>query len=102
MSLARPARAITVARLDAIEIAFNWRWAPILLLGTVLLAHSILPVRYPAWEPSTTWVTSLAVVLAGEMALLLHELSHALVAPFRPAIFEIRDGDNPYRFCDRY
>jgi Zn-dependent protease len=72
--------AITVAHVQAIEIRVNWRWAPILVLGTWLLAQNVLPARFPAWELSTTWITSIAAVLAGEAALLLHELSHALVA----------------------
>jgi Zn-dependent protease len=75
-----PLRAITIARVATIEIACNWRWLPVLGLVTVLLAHSVLPARFPAWDPSTTWLTSLALVLGGEAALLLHELSHALVA----------------------
>ncbi len=45
-----------------------------------MLAQNVLPARFPAWELSTTWMTSAAAVLAGEGALLLHELSHALVA----------------------
>lgn len=71
---------ITVGRVQAIEISVNWRWAPVLALGTWLLAHGVLPARFPSWEPETTWLTSIAAVLAGEAALLLHELSHALVA----------------------
>jgi Zn-dependent protease len=67
-------------RLNTIELAFQWRWAPILVLGTVLLGHSVMPLRFPSWAPETRWLTSLAVVLAGEAALLLHELSHALAA----------------------
>jgi Zn-dependent protease len=50
------------------------------VLGTVLLGHSVLPVRFPTWDAGWWWLTSLAVVLSGEAALLLHELSHALVA----------------------
>jgi Zn-dependent protease len=73
-------RAVTVARYQAIEITVNWRWAPVLVLGTFLLAQNILPARFPLWEVGTTWLTSAIVVLAGELALLLHELSHALVA----------------------
>ncbi len=80
MSLARPPRAITVARVQAIEIALNWRWPAVLLLGTWLLAQNVLPARFPTWELSTTWVTAAAAVIAGEVALLLHELSHALTA----------------------
>ena len=76
----RAPHAITVARVQAIEITLNWRWAPILALSTWLLAHNVLPARFPAWEPQTVWVASAAVVLAAEAGLLLHELSHALVA----------------------
>jgi Zn-dependent protease len=80
MSLALPPRAVTVARVQAIEITLNWRWAPILLLGTWLLAQNVLPARFPTWAVSTSWLTAGAAVLAGEAALLLHELGHALVA----------------------
>ena len=73
-------RAVTITRLNAIEIAVNWRWAPILVLGTVLLGHAVVPARFPDWAPLTRWTMSAAVVVAGEVALLLHELSHALVA----------------------
>jgi Zn-dependent protease len=76
----RSSGAFTIARVQAIEISVNWRWAPAIALGTWLLAHSVLPARFPAWELGTTWITSVAAVLAGEAALLLHELSHALVA----------------------
>jgi Zn-dependent protease len=78
--LGRLPRAITVARIQTIEITLNWRWIPVLVLGTFLLAQNVLPARFPLWEVGTTWLTSAAVVLAGEVALLLHELSHALVA----------------------
>jgi Zn-dependent protease len=64
----------------AVEIRLNWRWVPVLVLGTWLLAQNVLPARFPSWELGTTWLTATAVVLAGEVALLLHELSHAVVA----------------------
>src|ERR1700716_231844 len=71
---------MTIARVQAIEIALNWRWMPVLLLCTWLLAQNVLPARFPLWEQGTTWLTSAAVVLAGELAVLLHALSHALAA----------------------
>ncbi len=76
----RPPSAITVARVHATEISLNWRWLPVMALGTWLLAQAILPARFPTWELGTTWITSAAAVLASEAALILHELSHALVA----------------------
>jgi len=78
--LRRPRGAFTILRIQAIDIDVAWRWLPVLGLGTWLLAVNVLPARFPLWAMSTTWVTSAAVVLAGELALLLHELSHALVA----------------------
>lgn len=80
MTLLRPPSAFTVARVQAIDISVNWRWAPVLFLGTWLLAQNVLPARFPSWELSTDWLTSAAAVLSGEAALLLHELSHALLA----------------------
>jgi len=76
-------RAITIARVQAIDITLNWRWAPVLVLCTWLLAQNVLPARFPAWDLGTFWLTSAAVVLLGEAALLLHELSHAFVAQGR-------------------
>jgi Zn-dependent protease len=76
----RPPTALTVARVQAIEIAVNWRWAPVMFLGTWLLAQHVIPARFPTWEISTAWVTSAAAVIAGEAALLLHEVSHAVFA----------------------
>lgn len=80
MSLARPPHAVTIARVQAIEITLAWRWAPIALLGTYLLAQNVLPARFPSWQLTTSWLTAGAAVLAGEIALLLHELGHALIA----------------------
>jgi len=80
MIVGRQRGALTVARVQAIEITLNWRWMPVLALATWLLAQTVLPARFPLWEVSTNWLTSAAAVLAGELALLLHELSHAMVA----------------------
>jgi Zn-dependent protease len=80
MSLGRPQRAVTVARVRAIEISLDWRWAPVLFLATWLLARNVLPARFPTWEETTFWLTALAAVLASEVALVLHEFGHAVVA----------------------
>src|SRR5579859_3752545 len=80
MSLGRPPRALTVARVQAIDITLDWRWAPVLLLGTYLLAQNVLPARFPGWAWGTSWLTAFAAMVAGEVALLLHELTHAVLA----------------------
>jgi Zn-dependent protease len=46
----------------------------------VLLGYSVLPSRYPTWDLPQTWLVSALVVIACEAGLLLHELSHAVVA----------------------
>jgi hypothetical protein len=71
---------IVVGRVRAIEIALHWRWAMGLPLGAWLLAQYVFPPRFPTWEPSALWTASAAAVLIGELVLLLHELSHAMVA----------------------
>ena len=80
MAIGRPPLAFTVARVQAIEIALEWRWAPVVALATWLLAQNVLPARFPSWQLQTNWLTAGAAVLAGEAALLLHELTHALLA----------------------
>jgi len=80
VSIGRPPRALTVARVQAIEISLEWRWLPVLALATWLLAQNVLPARFPTWQVGITWLTAASAVLAGEAALLLHELSHALLA----------------------
>jgi len=80
VSLAWRPPNVTVARVRAIEISLTWRWVPVLILGTWLLAQNVLPASFPGWAVGTTWLTSATVVLAGEVALLLHELSHAVAA----------------------
>jgi Zn-dependent protease len=70
---------LTLARVAAIDIAIHWRWPAVLVLTTALLAHSVLPTRFPSWEPVTLWLVSALVVLLGEGALLVHELTHAAV-----------------------
>jgi Zn-dependent protease len=68
-----------VARVAAVEIAVHWRWVAALTLGTILLA-TVLPGRFPGWDAPTLWLTSAAAVVAGEVMLLLHELSHVFAA----------------------
>ena len=90
MSVSAPPRptlprlgTVTIARVQTIEIAVHWRWIAVLFLCTWLLAQSVFPARFPLWQQSTAWLASAAVVLAGELTLLLHELSHAAMAHTR-------------------
>jgi Zn-dependent protease len=71
--------SIPVARVAAVEIAVHWRWVVALSLGTILL-EKVLPGRFPGWDAPTLWLTSAIAVVAGEVMLLLHELSHVFAA----------------------
>jgi Zn-dependent protease len=71
--------SIPVAHVAAVEIAVHWRWLVALSLGTIVL-EAILPGRFPRWDTPTLWLTSATAVVAGEIMLLLHELSHVLAA----------------------
>ena len=71
---------MTVARFDSIDIALHWRWLLLSALATSALAEYLLPGRVQDWDTPTIWLASAAAVIASELALLLHELSHALVA----------------------
>src|SRR5207249_563504 len=71
VAIDRLPRALTVARVQAIDISLDWRWAPVLALGTWLLAQNVLPARFPTWPISMSWLIAAAAVLAGEVALLL-------------------------------
>ena len=79
LSVRRLPSAVTVARVAAVEIAVHWRWVVALVLSTLLLGI-LLPNRFPAWDGPTLWLTSAAAVLACELMLLLHELSHVFAA----------------------
>jgi len=41
VTLGWPLLTTTIARLGAIEITLNWRWAPVLVLGTWLLGQNV-------------------------------------------------------------
>ncbi len=71
---------LTIARVSSIDIALHWRWLLLLGLATSTLAEYLLPGRVRDWDTPTIWVVSAAAVIASELALLLHELAHALVA----------------------
>jgi Zn-dependent protease len=71
---------LTIARVSSIELTLHWRWLLLLALGTSALAEHLLPGRVPDWDLATVWVVSAAAVVASEIALLLHELAHALMA----------------------
>lgn len=75
--------SIKLGRLFGIEIGVHWSWVFIFALITFTIAEGIFDRYLPEWSGTQRW--SVAVVVAGIffLSILLHELSHSLVAKAR-------------------
>jgi Zn-dependent protease len=72
--------AFPVARVLGIPIRIHWSWFAVLGLITWTLAEGYFPARLPALSSGLTWLLGLVAALLLFGSVLLHELSHALVA----------------------
>jgi Zn-dependent protease/CBS domain-containing protein len=72
--------SLHLGRIHGIDIAINWSWLIIFVLFTWSLAEFFFPALYPDWSTGTLWLVAAisAVLLFGSV--LVHELSHSLVA----------------------
>ena len=75
--------SIKIGKILGIEIGVHWSWAFIFVLITWSFAQGILEEFYPQWTDAQRW--SVAVIVAGIffVSILLHELSHSIVAKAR-------------------
>lgn len=73
---------IRLGRVLGIEIGLHYSWFVIALLITLSLASHFRAVQ-PGWSGSVVWTSALVTALLFFGALILHELSHALVARAR-------------------
>ncbi len=71
---------IRLGRIRGIEIGANWSVLLIAALLTVGLAEGVLPTAAPHHLAAAYWVTGAVTALLFFAALLVHELSHAVVA----------------------
>ncbi len=69
-----------LGRLFGIEIRLDLSVLVIFVLVAVSLASSLFPTWHPDWGPLLTWVSALAAAFIFFVSLLLHELSHSLMA----------------------
>lgn len=74
---------IYVGKIFGIAIHVDWSWFFIFLIVTWSLAASIFPSWHPDWSQAVTWTTAVATSLLFFISILLHELSHSLVAKAR-------------------
>src|SRR5918996_5570123 len=69
-----------LGRLFGIDIKFHFTWIFIFLLVAWSLAGAYLPANYPGWSTSTYWTVGIIGSALLFASVLVHELSHSLVA----------------------
>lgn len=72
-----------IGKIAGIEIGVHWSWIFILLLVTWSFADGVLVEFFPSWSVAQRW--AIGVVISGIFfaSILLHELSHSIVAKAR-------------------
>jgi Zn-dependent protease len=73
---------LTLGRIFGIQIGLHISWFIIAALLTMSLAAHLYSVNRE-WAPALVWSSAVAAALAFFAALVLHELSHAMVARAR-------------------
>jgi len=63
-----------------ISVRLHYSWFIIFVLVTWALATGYFPYSYPEWSTATYWGIGLATSLLFFLSVLIHELSHSLVA----------------------
>jgi Zn-dependent protease/CBS domain-containing protein len=74
------AGTIKIGRLLGFEVNVHWSWVFIFFLVTWTFSAGILPEFYPEWTDSRRWVVGSAISLVFFFSILLHEMSHSVVA----------------------
>lgn len=73
-------RGLRIGRLFGINIHIDGSWILIFLLVTWSLASGLLPAWHPDWSVGLRWGVAVASSILFFISILLHELSHSLVA----------------------
>jgi Zn-dependent protease/CBS domain-containing protein len=76
-------RGLYIGRIFGINIHIDWSWILIFLLVTWSLAAGLFPAWHPDWSMGLRWGVGVAASLLFFASILLHELSHSLVAKAR-------------------
>ena len=72
-----------IGKIAGIEIGVHWSWLFILVLITWSFADGILEDAFPEWSQFQRWAVGVIVAGIFFASILLHELSHSLVAKSR-------------------
>lgn len=74
------AGTIRLARIFGFDINVHWSWIFIFFLITATFSSSVLDHFYPDWPASRRWIVAAFISAIFFLSILLHEISHALVA----------------------
>ena len=71
---------ISIGRIRGIDIRIHWSWFIVLVLLTWSFADGLYRDLFEGWSEGQLWTAAVATSVLFFLSVLLHELSHALVA----------------------
>jgi len=71
---------IKIGRIAGIDIKIHWSWFAIFFLLTWFLATGFYSDVYETWTTTEAWIASIVTTILFFSSVLLHELSHSIVA----------------------
>ncbi len=71
---------IRLGKILGFEISIDWSWLFIFFLVVYTLANGYFPRLYPGFDIATNWLVGVVAALLLFASVLIHELSHSLVA----------------------
>lgn len=72
--------SIRLGRIAGIQIGIHYSWFIVFVLVLATLSIFFFPVQYPGFSTAAYWVMGVATTLLFFASVLIHELSHSLVA----------------------
>jgi Zn-dependent protease/CBS domain-containing protein len=71
---------LVIGRIRGIEIRVHWSWLAIATLLAWTLSRELFAGLFPLWSDEQQWAAGIVTTLLFFLSVLLHELSHAIVA----------------------
>lgn len=71
---------LVIGRVRGIDIRVHWSWLVIFALLTWTLSYNLFRDAFPRWPVAGQWAAGVGTAILFFLSVLMHELSHALVA----------------------